>query len=68
MARIGSFTFWLIALLGGFWGAFTLVMGMTQSGPPRMMTVGATLGIAFAAIPYVVACAWDGIVRTQQKP
>ena len=65
--RIMSFFLWVVALLGGLFGALTFGLTMTAAESAPQEAAGAAMGIAFAAIPYVVARAWDGIARTQQK-
>ena len=66
MRTIG-FLFWVITLLGGLVGAgtFALTMAAAESAPQQ--AAGAAMSLAYAAIPYVIARAWDGIMKTQQK-
>lgn len=67
MARTISFFFWVVALIGGLFGALTLALVVQTAESSPQQAAGAAMGLAYAAIPYVIARAWDGIVKTQQK-
>ena len=63
MAKVLSVILWIVTITGAVLGGVGLVMGVLMSaGAPQEAAAGA-VGVACAAIPYVLARAWDEIRR-----